>query len=538
MSATAERGALWSTMARGVAAALLAALAALVLATPAAGKVRGFSLGVAAGEVAPRSVKVWGHADGNGKVRAKLALDRRFREVAFRAGLRARGRNDGTVKKTFRGLTPGTEYWYRFCAGPRVCSDKGRVRTAPLRGRTKRIKFALSGDADATAAPGETKPFYGNFLPMKAMRRERNDFNVFMGDTIYSDSGVAGKPALTVAQKWRKYVLGLEQRHLRKLRGSAGLYSHWDDHEFINDFSIPEHGRKLYRAGRKAFTDYAPVGYSKQRGLYRSFRWGKNVELFFLDERSFRSAKADAGGTCENPESGDSDLAPTAPDDKRALFSVLIPSLAQPVSQQCKNAINNPKRTLLGRRQLNRFITDVDRSKARWKLIMNETPIQQFYGLPYDRWEGYAHERVELLQRLERRGATDVVFFTTDTHAAFANVVRERTFAGDVAPANARPTPRETPFSDYVIGPVATATYWREIDDTTGGEGNGELLSQAFFKPPPPDGVGMACSQGDQFSYAQVSAGKRNLKIAYKTGSGETVTDVDGSDCGPYTLKR
>ena len=32
---------------------------------------------------------------------------------------------------------------------------------------------------------------------------------------------------------------------------------------------------------------------------------------------------------------------------------------------------------------------------------MNEDPIQQFYGLPYDRWEGYAYERVKLLKALQ-----------------------------------------------------------------------------------------------------------------------------------------
>ena len=80
------------------------------------------------------------------------------------------------------------------------------------------------------------------------------------------------------------------------LRAAAGLYSHWDDHEFINDFSRPEHGEAIYRAGVEAFRDYAPVDVlSRRRGLYRTFRWGKHLELFFLDERSFRSAKATAG---------------------------------------------------------------------------------------------------------------------------------------------------------------------------------------------------------------------------------------------------
>ncbi len=345
-------------------------LAALVLLLSSADAKGEFTLGVAAGEVERKSAKIWGHSERSGRVKAELAGDRRFRRVLMRARPRAKNSNDGTVQKTFRGLKPGTKYWYRFCRGG-DCSARGTFVTAPRKNRSKRVKFALSGDADGTPAEGGSGPFFGNFRTFEAMRREGNDFNVFMGDTIYSDSGVAGPPALTAEEKWEKYRLGLEQRRLRKLRGSAALYSHWDDHEFINDFSIPEDGEKLYRAGLRAFTDYAPVGHSERDGLYRSFRWGRNVEVFFLDQRSFRSAKADFGGACDNPDTGSPDLAPTAPAGKRNLFAVLIPSLAEPVSQACKDAINDPGRTMLGERQLQRFLREVSSSKARWKVIMN-----------------------------------------------------------------------------------------------------------------------------------------------------------------------
>ena len=325
--------------------------------------------------------------------------------------------------------------------------------------------------------------------------------------------------------------------NMRRARASTGMYNHWDDHEFRNDFSIPEFGRDVYDHGVRAFRDYEPVHYSKQIGIYRTVRWGKNLELFFLDERSFRSAKASDNGTCDNPDTGQPDLAPTAPDNKRQLFSTLIPSLKQPVSPQCKRAIDSPKRTMLGKPQLNRFLNDVESSNARWKVVMNETPIQQFYGLPYDRWEGYAYERVQLLKALEAANVNNLVFLTTDTHAAFANVVRLRTLDGDVAPSNAPANPADTPYNDFIIGPVATNPFWHEIDDVTGDPGSGQLLSQVFFKPPPPQGVGMACAQGDQNSYAEVTVKQGTLTVAYKQADGSPVTDVDGTTpCGPYVL--
>ena len=92
------------------------------------------------------------------------------------------------------------------------------------------------------------------------MADETNDFNINLGDTIYSDSEVGGAPvARTVAEKWAKYRLGLALPALRGSGRSAGLYSHWDDHEFINDFSRAENGDAIYAAGVKAFRDYSPV---------------------------------------------------------------------------------------------------------------------------------------------------------------------------------------------------------------------------------------------------------------------------------------
>lgn len=519
---------------------LLAAVATSLALAGSAQAQRGFALGVAAGEIKPRSAHLWARSNANGRVRAEVAADRRFRRLVATARRRAVPANDRTVQAVVRGLVPDRVHHYRWCTGrgaKRRCA-RGRFRTAPRPARSRTISFAFTGDTDGTRLPGEAQPFHGSFKVLGSMRRERNDFNIHLGDTMYSDSGVGGgPPALTTEAKWGKYRENLRQANLRTLRRAAGFYSHWDDHEFINDFSIPEHGEALYAAGVKAFRDYAPVTYSRAAGLYRRFRWGRNVDLFFLDQRSFRSAKASAGGTCDNPETGQPDLAPTAPQATRNAFAVIIPALAEPVAEACKDELNSADRTLLGERQLAELLAQLGGSNARWKIVMSETPMQQFYGLPYDRWEGYAFERVRLLNELEARGAEDVVFLSTDTHAAFANVVRKRTLAGDVAPGNAPAEPTDTAYSDFVSGPVATNTFWRSIDNVTGA-GNGELLSGAFFKPPPPVGVGMLCAQGGKFNYAQVRATARALTVTYKDEDGAPLRDVDGEICGPYRVTR
>src|SRR6266545_5258777 len=389
---------------------VLIAIAGLALLSAPAASADSFSLGVASGEVAPDSAVLWGRADQPGETQLEVATDTGFTHVVQSLPVQASPANDLTIQSRVDELRSSTRYWYRFTSGA-AASDVGTFVTAPKAGDDATINFAWTGDYDAERAIGETEPFWNDFGVFGSMEAERNDFNIALGDTIYSDSEVPGRlnpVALTVEQKWAKYRLNLGQAPLADLRGAAGFYSHWDDHEFINDFSRFESvfssgtidGQELYQRGVKAFTDYAPVDFSGHDGLYRTRRWGKNLELFFLDERSFRSAKATKGGVCDNPQTGQPDLAPTAPQGVRNAFAALIPSLAEPVSQACLDAINDPSRTLLGGPQLKTFLHDVRHSQARFKVVMNELPIQQYYSLPYDRWEGYEADRQHVLSAL------------------------------------------------------------------------------------------------------------------------------------------
>ena len=143
----------------------------------------------------------------------------------------------------------------------------------------------------------------------------------------------------------------------------------------------------------------------------------------------------------------------------------------------------------------------------------------------------------KLPEALQGADVKNLVFLTTDTHAAFANIVRLRTFGDDVAPSNAPANAADTPYNDFIIGPVATKPFWQEIDDTTGTNNSGLLISQAFFKPPPPSGMGMECAQGGENSYAEVTVTSGTLKVAYKDENGNTLLDADGTTpCGPYVL--
>jgi alkaline phosphatase D len=514
--------------------ALLASAAVALLAAPAA-SAASFSFGVAAGEVTPNSAVLWARADQTGTTTLEVATDNGFAQVVRSFNVQASADNDLTVQRRVEGLQSSTRYWYRFTQGG-AASKVGTFITAPKQNDNAAIRFAWTGDYDATPAVGQTQPFWNNFDVFKRMQDEGNDFNVALGDTIYSDSEVPGKlnpVALTVQQKWDKYTLNLDQAKLADLRGAGGFYSQWDDHEFINDFSRFENvfssgtinGQELYQNGVKAFTDFAPVDFSSKDGLYRTRQWGDNLELFFLDERSFRSAKASANGVCDNPVTHAPDLAPTAPQSTRNLFAILVPSLTQPVSQACLDAINDPNRTMLGDQQLKRFLHDVTHSHARFKVVVNEVPIQQFYALPYDRWEGYAADRQRVLSGLQ--GVKNVVFLSTDVHATLVNDARFKT----LEPGG----PVNSGILDVSVGPAATATFAREINDTTGSPASAAAVDAAFFEPQPPAGLGMQCSGLDQFSYGEVNVTSSKLTITPKGIDGNPLVTDDGA-CGPFVL--
>ncbi len=179
-----------------------------------------FTHGVTAGDVTASSAILWGHADRRSVVVLELARDRGLHKGLRRFALLARRSDDYTVQRKVGGLMPGTRYWYRFRAG-RGRSPLGTFATAPHRGANATVEFAWTGDTDFNPAPGETTPFWNSGGVFARMRAERNDFNIHLGDTMYSDSEIPGRLrpiALSVRRKWAKYKVNLGNRSLRSVR--------------------------------------------------------------------------------------------------------------------------------------------------------------------------------------------------------------------------------------------------------------------------------------------------------------------------------
>ena len=427
---------------------LLVGLAALAL-VPAAGATPGFRYGVAAGEMTSTSALLWARSNELGPVRVFLWPSPRKGMPFVQISLKPEDGHDRVVQRRIHGLKPGTRYTYLFSAPYRKTeiASGGTFRTAPAAG-TARPCASRSPATPTEPAIRHGKPAYNGFQVYGRMAAERNDFNINLGDTIYSDSEVGGDPA-------RAHGAGevgevpAEPRLRAPARRSArrpALQPLGRPRVRQRLHAAPSTAGAIYRAGVKAFTDYAPV--SLRRGTASTARSAGASTSSSSSSTSARSAAA------------------KVPRDLQATTSRRRPrSRCGTLSQRSCPSLATAGAAALPRRDRRPVAHDARRapvrgvhearssaSTATFKVIVNEVPIQQFFALPYDRWEGYAAEREKLLRFLQRN-VRNVVVLTTDTHANLVGEVRLQTFGAG--------GPVGTGIWEVVTGPVATNTQYR-----------------------------------------------------------------------------
>lgn len=491
----------------------LAALAVAALMSPSAafGQVT-YPDGVASGDVTQTRAILWTRVAGlttpeqikvegwtNSSLSGPKAFKGKFKPTAAR---------DWTVKIDVTGLQPGTQYWYRFQKDADV-SDTGTFKTAPSTNQAADVDFVYSGDSDGTKVNGT--PAHGTFEVLNQARQSNPDFFGYIGDTIYGDSDHrASGPATTVADYRATYRENRTYSALRDLLQSTSVYAQFDDHEVQNDYAGETVDPARYAAGRKAFLEYMPIRETNLPHdpscagdpLFRTFKWGSDLDVIVLDERSCRSAEAPVIQACNN------DLGPTLPTAVRSTFPFSLFLPPNPPAG-CLAALNNPNRTLLGPVQKQAFKDALLNSTAKHKVILNEVAIQQFYAAPYDRWEGYPSERNEILNFIRSNGIENVTFLTTDSEANIVNEVFIDRF-----------TDQDTIANELVTGPIAQDTLEELVFSGFGFLGVFAFNSTLNVAQ-------IDCRDIDQFGYGttQYSAAAGTLNVALKDETGALIQD-------------
>lgn len=454
-----------------------------------------FPQGVASGDVTPWMAVLWTRTDQPAELVVEVARDSSFQDIVLEQAASAGEATDFTVKVMVGPLEPGRLYFYRFRQGSSV-SDTGRFRTAPLPHESRNVRFVISGDSDGTRVNGV--PPYNNFEVFDQAREEEPDFFIYLGDTIYADSAF-GPKATTLEAFRAKYKENRGYNALRALMASTSTYAMWDDHEVENDWDGETVDPMLMAAGLQAFQEYMPLrepsGWPHR--LFRIFRWGKEVELIILDERQFRSA--DAEPSCLLA-SGIPDPAPTLPPLIRLLVG--LPPFPPP---GCVEVLHDPTRTMLGALQKAFLKVALLLSSATFKFIINEVPIIELFGLPYDRWEGYRAERDELLEFIRDHRVKNVVFLTTDIHANLVADVRRDTFKD-----------RDSVAKEVIVGPIAQVTLQQELERMLGSDADTVVALLTLLIRPD-------CIELDTFAYGlvEVDATRKTATITLKDDGGE-----------------
>jgi alkaline phosphatase D len=501
--------------------------------------------GVASGDVTQSRAVLWTRVDAATKVTVEVYNNPAMNWWQLRSWGRQTtdASRDFTVKIDVGFLRPNTQYWYRFKSAAGDISQTGTFKTAPRSNdegcwfwwffhchkgsQNKDVHFGYTGDFDVTRIPSDPShsgaPSHPGNPPegtggagkvLDALRAENPDFWVFLGDTVYQDSSFRNPPAnptgpgpaMTLAQYRETYREQRSYQPVRDIFAATSAYVQWDDHEVYNDFTAETVDPTRFANGRQAYLENHPVREKFPHDtscagdpMYRKQGWGDAADLFILDERSCRSHEATAA--CFG------DLAPTLPQSARQTFPFSLFLTPTPPAG-CLDEINDPSRTLLGPVQKAKFKQDLLRSDAQYKFVINDDPIMQQYVLPYDRWEGYAAERNEILDFIRDNGITNVVFLTTDQHATVQGDVYKDFFSDPAKIAD-----------EMVTGPIGTETYQQEVIATAGPVGLFAVNAAytAFTR--------VECKNFDRYSYAKVDV-----------TAGSTTTNTSKDDTGAPVL--
>jgi len=396
----------------------------------------------------------------------------------------------GHVKLT--NLNPNTTYyykvWFNDINNSSIKSDNktGKFKTSPNKNTPlKEISFIIGGDLGGSKLCRQIGLGYPIFSIMKSTN---SDFFIFSGDQIYADSDCPSNPIgsninkdypywhnmegnfPSIAQKnkphnytidWNNettlhqiyldhWLYNRDDPNQQNLLNSTSMYSQGDDHEVIDNYgklwksySITDDKNltdktgypNLVKTGMDLFFKFSPIerNQTEHDKIYRMFNWGKDIDLFLLDDHSYRSLNN-------------------------------LPDLPQ----------NN--KTLYGKEQLNWLKSHLLTSNATWKVISNPVPITlpDCFGPNQTRnnWATnsttnnltFTTERNSFLKFLDDNNIKNIGFITTDVHfAGTVKVVQDFNGDGDL-------------FTFYEMADGPLSTYTRNSTNAVDLTLNGKYL--------------------------------------------------------------
>lgn len=283
--------------------------------------------------------------------------------------------NDFTTQWQLNDLKPGTRYVAIVEARvsdrePLTAVIRGGFETAPATGAKKNIRFCMTTCHDFIRRDDGLQ---GHKI-YPAMTNITPDFVVHAGDIEYYDKPDPWAMTLELMRfKWGR-IFALPSN--RRFYQNTTSYFLKDDHDTLKNDCSPgqTYGSVSFEQGVKLFNQEQFPAHDPH---YQTVRWGKDLQIWFLEGRDFRSPNQMPDG---------------------------------------------PEKTILGKEQKEWLFKTLDASEAKFKLVFSPTPI-----VGPDRKNKkdnhantiFAHEGKELRDRLSQY--KDLIVLCGDRHWQYAS---------------------------------------------------------------------------------------------------------------------
>ena len=377
-----------------------------------------FAHGVASGEPLSDAVVIWTRVQDAVDVDWEVSLSQEFAHIKVFGSCRAEPENDLTINVDVTELDPFTVYYYRFRAGMHV-SSAGKTKTLPASGQ-QRARFAQVSCAKYNAG------FFNAYAAIA--QRADLDFLLHLGDYIYEASNNppgSQTPGADIGRPFKPdhecksledYRLRYEQYRsdpdVQAMHASLPIIPMVDDHEIADGAwrdGADEHDETRdgpwslrKQAALKARSEWLPMRKNfpeNPNRAYRTIQIGNLIDLLLLDTRTMRDRPV--------------------PPPEMYLES----------------------RSALGVHQRDWLYRSVESSKSRWCFIANPSVMSSTWSdsiddksrlallklkliasngvdPDWDQWDGYPHEREELLSVLSKKQG-ELIVLSGDIHASF-----------------------------------------------------------------------------------------------------------------------
>ncbi|MBV9456110.1 MAG: alkaline phosphatase D family protein, partial [Bradyrhizobium sp.] len=276
--------------------------------------------GVQSGDVSADGGVIWSRVDRPSQMMVEVATTESFKDTRALPPINALPESDFTAKMLVDNLPGGQDIFYRVhfrdLSHTSVASEPvvGRFRTAPSDKRD--VSFVWGGDV---AGQGwGINPDDGGMFTFAAMRKHKPDFLIHSGDTIYADGVIPAEVKLADGKVWKNITIPEKAKvaetldefraahkynfmddNVRAFNAEVPIFVQWDDHEVMNNWSSSKDIPAVYRersisvlAARaaQAFHEMYPMRESivEPGRVYRTLSYGPHLDVFMLDERSYR----------------------------------------------------------------------------------------------------------------------------------------------------------------------------------------------------------------------------------------------------------